>query len=200
MNAAGDTIGDIVTLTITLDDIEPRIWRRLEVPAAYRLDELHRAVNAAMGWLDYHLHEFEIGGRRYGMPDVDISTEADRTLPEENTVIGDLAHAGQQHLAYWYDFGDDWWHTIEIESTDPAQKGVFYPRCTGGAGACPPEDCGGLPGFEEFKEAMADHRHPSHADLKEWHGGDFDPAAFSFEETSKLLRQVATGKLPENWG
>jgi len=187
MNAAQDSATDIVTLTITLDDIEPRIWRRLEVPAAYRLDELHRIVNAAMGWLDYHLHEFEIGGRRYGS-DIDMSAQADRTLPEENVVIGDLARAGEKHLAYWYDFGDDWWHTIEIEAIGPAQKEVVYPRCTDGANACPPEDCGGVWGFQEFKVAMADPGHPDHADLTEWYGGDYDPMAFSAETTSQLLR------------
>jgi len=124
------------------------------------------------------------------------------TLPEENIVIGELARVGEKRLTYWYDFGDGWWHTIEIEAIGPAQKDVFYPRCTGGANACPPEDCGGLPGFEEFKEAIADPKHPSHADLKEWYGdGDYDPGAFSAEETSKLLRQVVTGELPgpDDW-
>lgn len=200
MNAAADNASDIVTLTISLDEIEPRIWRRVEVPASYYLSELHRTLNAAMGWLDYHLHEFQIGGRRYGAPDMDMSVEADRTLPEENIVIGDLARVGEKSIAYWYDFGDDWWHTIAIEAMGPAQAGAFYPRCTHGAGACPPEDCGGLPGFEGFKEAMVDPSHPEHDDLKDWYGGDYDPGEFSAEETSKLLRQVATGELPEGWG
>lgn len=91
----------------------------------------------------------------------------------------------------------NWWHTIEIERIGPAEKGVFYPRCTGGANACPPEDCGGPPGFDEFRAAMADLGHPGHADLKEWYGDDFDPTAFSAEDTSMPLRQVAPGELAE---
>ena len=188
---------DIVSLTITLDDIEPRIWRRLEVPAGYRLDELHRALNVAMGWLDYHLHEFRIGDFRYGAPDADMVAMGDKTLAEENIVIGQLARARTTRFAYCYDFGDDWWHTIDIESVGPAQAGVFYPRCADGAGCCPPEDCGGVPGFYDFREAMADPRHPDHDDLKERYGGDFDPAEFSAEKTSELLRQAAAGVLPD---
>jgi hypothetical protein len=191
-----DEASDIVTLTIALDEVEPRIWRRVEIPASYRLDELHRALNATMGWLDYHLHEFRIGDFRYGAPDVDMSAMGDRTLPEENIVIGDLARAGTKRFGYWYDFGDDWWHTVDIQSLGPAQRGVFYPRCVDGAGACPPEDCGGLFGFENFKEALADPSHPDHDDLRDWYGGGFDPAEFSVEKTSKLLRQMATGEAP----
>ena len=194
-----DTTGDIVTLTIALDDVEPRVWRRLEVPAEYGFDRLHQTLNAAMGWLDLHLHEFEVGGKRYG-DGVDMSAEADATLPEDGLVIGDVARSGERRLAYWYDFGDDWWHTLEIEAIGPALAGVFYPRCTDGAGACPPEDCGGPPGFDEFKRALADPEHPEHENLKEWYGDEFDPDAFSVEATSALLRQVTTGELPDDWG
>lgn len=193
-----DTTNDIVTLTITLDDVEPRIWRRLEVPAEYGFDRLHRALNAAMGWLDLHLHEFEVAGKRYG-DDVDMSAEADATLPEATLVIGDVAKSRHRRFAYWYDFGDDWWHTVEIESVDPALNGVFYPRCTAGAGACPPEDCGGPPGFEELKRTLADPGHSDHEDLREWYGGDVNLDFFSVEATSTLLRQVTTGELPEGY-
>jgi hypothetical protein len=194
-----DAPGDVVTLTITLDDVEPRIWRRLEIPADYSFEHLHQALNTAMGWLDLHLHEFKVAGKRYG-DGVDMSAEADATLPEAELIIGDVAQAGERRIAYWYDFGDDWWHTVEIEACGPAQEGVFYPRCTDGAGACPPEDCGGPPGFEEFKRALADPEHPEHEELLEWYGGEFDADAFSVEATCALLRQVATGEPPEQWG
>jgi hypothetical protein len=189
----------VLTLKITLLGAKPPIWRRLEVPASYHLGELHAALNTAMGWSDYHLHEFDIGGRRYGAPDIDFSAEGDETLPEENVVLGDLARAGVKRLEYWYDFGDDWRHTVVIEKTGQGQEGVFYPRCIAGRGACPPEDCGGLWGFEDFKEAMADGAHPEHDSLKDWYGGDFDPGHFSAEEASKLLRTMATGELPGEW-
>jgi hypothetical protein len=189
--------GDIVTLRVSLDDVEPPVWRRLEIPAEYSFDRLHQVLNAAMGWLDLHLHEFRVAGKAYG-DGVDMSVEADATLPEEDLVLGDVARGGEKRLAYWYDFGDDWWHTVEIEAVGPAEAGVSYPRCTAGAGACPPEDCGGPPGFEDFKRAMADPADPEHAELKEWYGDDFDPEAFSVEATSELLRLVATGRLPRD--
>jgi hypothetical protein len=193
-----DTTNDIVTLTISLDEVEPRVWRRLEIPAGYNFNRLHQVLNAAMGWLDMHLHEFEVAGKRYG-DGVDMAAEADAALPEADLVIGDVARSRQHRFAYWYDFGDDWWHTVEIESVVPALSGVFYPRCTDGAGACPPEDCGGPPGFEELKRALADPGHPDHEDLKEWYGGKVDLDLFSIEATSALLRQVTTGELPEGW-
>jgi hypothetical protein len=189
----------IVALKVELLGVKPSVWRRLEVPAAFHLGELHAALNSAMGWLDYHLHEFEIDERRYGVPDVDFAPEADETLPEESVLLGDLAQAGTGRFEYVCDLGDDWRHIVVIEKTGTAEAGVFYPRCTGGGGACPPEDCGGVWGFEEFKEAMADPRHPEHESLKEWHGGAFDPDEFSSEEASKLLRAMATGELPEDW-
>jgi hypothetical protein len=187
----------IVTLKVKLIGLEPPVWRRLEVPASYHLGELHSALNAAMGWLDYHLHEFEVGGRKYGVPDLDFFPADDTTLPEENIVIGDLARAGVGGFEYHYDFGDDWHCSVAIEATEPAQEGICYPRCVAGERAAPPEDCGGLPGFEDFRKAMADPRHPEHDGLKEWYGGEFDPEAFSAEEVSQLLRQVATGERPE---
>lgn len=191
---------EIVTLKITLLGAKPPIWRRLEVPASYHLGELHQALNAAMGWLDYHLHEFVIGGRCYGVPADDFFPDDDNTLPEENIVLGDLARADVQRFEYHYDFGDDWRSSVVVEQTGPAEDGVFYPRCVAGRRAAPPEDCGGLWGFADFKEALADPRHPEHRELKEWYGGEFDPEAFSAVEVSKLLRQVATGELPEEWG
>lgn len=120
-------------------------------------------------------------------------------IAEQDLVIGEVARAGERRFAYWYDFGDDWWHTIEIEAVGPAQRGVVYQRCTDGAGACPPENCGGPPGFEHFKRALADPDDPDHADPREWYGDDFEPDASSVEKTSALLRQMATGEAPEGW-
>ena len=188
----------IVTLKTALVGAKPPIWRRLEVPASYHLGELHSTLNAAMGWLDSHLHQFDIDGRKYSISDDDIWIDVDPPLPEESVTLADLVRAGVKRFGYWYDFGDSWHHDVSIEKTGPAEKGVFYPRCVAGRRACPPEDCGGLWGFAEFQEVMADPRHSEHDELKEWYGGEFDPEAFSAEEVSKLLRQAATGLLPED--
>ncbi len=188
---AGD---GIVTLTVTLRGTSPRVWRRLEVPASLTLDRLHEILVTAMGWLDYHLHAFDIEGRRYGVPDDDF--DFDDTLPEEQVVLGDLARADVRRFTYEYDFGDGWLHDIVLEAVGEALPGVEYPRCVAGERACPPEDCGGIPGFYAFVEAMADPGHPEHKDFAVWYGGEFDAEAFSAEQVSSLLRIVWTGEMP----
>ena len=189
----------IVTLKITLLRAKPPIWRRLEVPAAYNLGELHSVLSAAMGWLDSHLHMFDVDGREYSISDDDIWIDTDPPLPEESVTLADLVRDGVKRFGYWYDFGDSWHHDVVIEKTAPPEAGVFYPRCVAGRRACPPEDCGGLWGFAELQEVMADPRHPEHDELKYWYGRDFDPTAFSAGEVSELLRKVASGELAEEW-
>ena len=191
--------GGIVVLKITLKGTHPPVWRRVEVPASYDLAKVHGVLNAAMGWLDYHLHEFDIEGRRYGIPDADLSPEEDFTIPEERVILGELSRVGVRHFTYVYDFGDGWMHSVTIESMAPAEPGVFYPRCTDGSHAAVPEDCGGVSGFAEFLEAMASTKHPEHAEFKTWYGGDYDPAAFSAEEVSRVVRVVDTGLLSHEW-
>jgi hypothetical protein len=186
----------VVTLKVTLRGTKPPVWRRLEVPSSLTLDRLHELLVTAMGWFDYHLHAFEIEGRRYGVPD--DSFDLDDTLPEEEIVLADLVGVGVERFEYEYDFGDGWQHEIVVESVGEPMSDVNYPRCTAGARACPPEDCGGIPGFAEFVEAMADPRHPEHKALRTWYGGEFDPAAFSAEQTSSLLHVLWTGEIPDD--
>jgi hypothetical protein len=196
-SAAAASSGEtVVTLTVTLLGTEPPVWRRLEVPSSLTLDRLHEILVTAMGWLDYHLHAFEIDGRRYGVPD--DSFDFDDTLPEEEIVLADLVGIGVDRFIYEYDFGDGWQHEIVIESVGESISGVSYPRCTAGERACPPEDCGGIPGFAEFVEVMADPRHPEHEAMSAWYGGEFDPAAFSAEVASSLLRMLWTGEIPDD--
>ncbi len=189
----------VVTLKITLRGTKPPVWRRVEVPASYDLEQVHRVLNAAMGWFDYHLHEFDIEGRRYGVPDTDWSPEGDSTIPEETVILGDLSRVGVRTFTYRYDFGDDWTHTVAVESVARAEPDVFYPRCTDGRRAAVPEDCGGVHGFSEFLDVMAQREHPEHDELESWYGSEYDPVEFSAEEVSRVLHIVATGKLPDDW-
>lgn len=196
-SAAAESSDDrVVTLKVTLRGTEPPVWRMLEVPSSLTLDRLHEVLVTAMGWFDYHLHAFEIDGRRYGEPD--DSFEFDDTLPEREIVLADLVGVAVERFTYEYDFGDGWQHDIIIESLSEPISGVDYPRCTAGERACPPEDCGGISGFAEFVEAMADSRHPEHRELRAWYGGEFDPAAFSVEKTSSLLHILWTGEVPDD--
>ncbi len=175
----------IARIRIRLNEIEPEIWRRIDVPLGLSLKGLHDAIQAAMGWLDYHLFEFRIGDKLYGLPepleDGDRKVLHAKLLKLETLVARDI-----RRFDYVYDFGDDWQLTVEIEQVVAGDPALKYPRYVDGARRAPPEDCGGPYGFADFVEALADKRHPRHRELRRWYGGPFDPE--SFDERSIRLR------------
>lgn len=163
----------------------PAIWRRIEVPSTMTLPRLHTALQALMGWLDYHLHAFVADGVAYGDPDLleDLAQE-DYALVR----LRDIAPRVGARFAYNYDFGDDWWLDLVVEAIGSPDPAARYPRCIGGALATPPEDVGGLHGYAACRRALRDPRHPDHADLVAWVGGPFDPAAFDVARANARLR------------
>ena len=174
---------EIYQLKVTLNHIKPPIWRRVEVPGEIRLGKLHRALQAAMGWTDSHLHAFRIGNERYGVPDPNFPSD---TKNERNIRLDSVAQQSGRFF-YDYDFGDGWKHEIEVEKILPAETAVHYPRCVDGKRACPPEDCGGPPGYEYLLEVLADPEHEEHDSMIEWVGGEFDPEAFDVEKVNQIL-------------
>lgn len=182
----------IARLRISLEDWEPEIWRVVEVPAEASLKMVHDVIQAAMGWQDCHLWEFEAGARRYGP--TEPGWAGDEVASAKNAKLGALIDRGVRELIYAYDMGDDWRHVVTVEAVGPAEEGVGYPRLVGGARRCPPEDIGGLPGFENFLEAMADPRHEEHEELLEWHGGPYDPATFDEPAARRRLAMLAVGR------
>lgn len=163
----------IARLRVTLDDVEPAVTRTLDVPADIRLDRLHAALQAALGWADYHLWEFRAGDVGWGVPDPDWP---DGPLDARKTTLWQaIEDSGAKTLTYLYDFGDGWEHTVKILRFDDAVHGNKYPVLIEAAGCCPPEDVGGPWGYADFLDAIADPNHEQHDDIKEWHGGDFDP-------------------------
>jgi hypothetical protein len=149
---------------------------------------LHEIIQIAMGWQNCHMHEFRAGDQRFSMAAMEDFAEVDDTAREEcNAVLSELVDDGHKKLRYWYDFGDDWWHTITIEKTLDMSPDNRHPACLAGARACPPEDIGGLWGYAEFLEAMADPKHERHRELSEWYGRPFDPTRVDLNEVNKLL-------------
>lgn len=177
---------NIYQLKITLKDIRPPVWRRLQVSADIKLGKLHRVIQDAFGWTDSHLHAFTVAGETYGVPDPDFPGE---TRSERNVRLDSLVDAGDR-LMYEYDFGDGWRHEILIEKVLPAEAGARYPRCLAGARACPPEDYGGPPGYEHMLEVLREPRHPERPDTLEWLGVEFDPEAFDLDEVNAVLRKI----------
>ncbi|RKS09570.1 pRiA4b ORF-3-like protein [Nocardiopsis sp. Huas11] len=141
-------------LKIVLEGTRPQVWRRVEVPSVTRLSDLHRLIQVAMGWEDTHLHAFEFAGRRYS-PDEGLGLgPADRN--EHTARVADVLRRRGAKGVYTYDFGDDWSHGITVEEIVDADPGAVYPRLVDGHGGCPPEDCGGAPGFEYLRH-LRDH-------------------------------------------
>ena len=172
---------------ITLQDIKPSIWRRIQVPETYSFWDLHVAIQDAMGWADYHLHQFELvdpstGVKvEIGIPDGESGWDT-QTLPGWKRKIADYFSMENKVANYVYDFGDDWNHRIRLEKILPREKGVEYPICVAGERACPPEDCGGVWGYEDFLEIISDPDHEEYEEMIEWVGGEFDPEYFEVKD------------------
>jgi len=163
----------VARLKVTLSDVEPQVLRRFDVPLKIRLSRLHEVIQAAMGWTNTHLYEFRAGGAGWGVPDPDGFYEG--PLPASKTSLLDVMEdVGTKTIHYIYDFGDNWHHVIKVEKFDDAIPGAEYPRLVRAIGACPPEDIGGVPGYADFLEAIADPAHEAHAEMLEWYGCDFD--------------------------
>jgi hypothetical protein len=173
--------GQAVELTVVLRDTEPPIWRRIVVPTSMPLRQLHAVLQTAMGWQDYHLHLFDVGGVLYG----DIEDFPGELGDEETFTVGDAAAVAAE-WRYQYDFGDGWDHDIRVGQRLPS-VGTGTPHCVDGARACPPEDCGGIPGYEHLVEVLADPADPEHVELLEWVGGEFDAEAFDLAATNAAL-------------
>lgn len=181
----------IYQLIITLDMSDPPVWRKVLVPSDIQLGDLHYILQIAMGWENRHLHQFIIGGKHYGMPDPDYPADSSSPIFDESKyMLSELAPEEGTSFGYEYDFGDSWSHTVLVEKILERERGVRYPVCTAGEMACPPEDVGGIPGYQEFVKAIADRRHPEHRELLAWIGGKFDPKKFGAEEINMALRDL----------
>ena len=180
--------GSVFQLKVTLNDTKPPVWRRVLVDGSSTLDHLHEVIQAAFGWWNSHLHEFEVGRTRYGVPDPDEDW-GQPAQDERRTRLNAIAGEGSA-FRYTYDFGDNWDHRIVIETVKPAAAGVKVPACVDGRRACPPEDCGGTWGYRELLEILTDPTHPEHDERREWIGRPLDPEAFDAADFEDNLRNA----------
>lgn len=177
----------VVRLHVQLEGLSPAIWRRLVVPEAIDLPQLHTAIQIAMGWSDHHLHEFEFGAARYGWRDPAFPIAGLRE--EEGMRLVDVLRAtGADRFTYRYDLGDDWTHAVSVEAIEPNAEAIRGVVCTGGAQRCPPEDVGGPPGYLEFLQALRDPAHEGHRDALAWAGEPIDPPELDLVLVNALLR------------
>ena len=168
--SAADSFNEIATVRIELEGSDPVIWREVEMPTSVTLRTLHDIIQATIGWFDYHLWEFTIAKRRYGLPmDEDWGTEP--RIDAGKVRLRDVLGPRKTTIHYLYDFGDCWDHRLTVTRIRPGDPALSYPRYMAGERNGPPEDCGGVPGFYQMLAAAADPKHPDHAEIKEWLDG-----------------------------
>jgi hypothetical protein len=182
----------VARLKITLDDVEPKVLRRVEVPLAIRLDRLHLTIQAAMGWSNSHLYEISAGGVGWGIPDP--NWPGGPLDARKTKLVEVLEDTGLKTLHYLYDFGDSWEHTIKIERLSDPEAGSLYPRLIEAIGRCPPEDVGGAPGYAELLDATADSQHERHAEISEWLPDNFNPNAVNI-----AMLEADVAALAKSW-
>ncbi len=177
-------------IRVSLMHIQPEIWRLIRVPADIRMDRLHDVLQIALGWTDSHLHQFHVidakgGTKAYvGRPDPDFEGRTSTQDETKRLLKNFLAKPGNR-IGYEYDFGDSWRHEIKLTAVHAQSVRLSTPLCMEGARACPPEDCGGVPGFEHVLAASTNPKRVV-KDLVEWLG-DYDPTAFDLAAVNRVL-------------
>ena len=174
---------------ITLLGVEPEVSRILLVRPDTTLAEFHRYVQAAMGWQECHLYVFRIGGRDYGVP----SDFDQKVFDARRYTLDRFIAQMPAGFEYVYDFGDHWTHRIDILAPEDAAYRKQYPICVDGAGDCPPEDCGGPPGYRNLRDALADSSHPQHGELHEWIKSIEYDRHFSVQSATWTMRDMQRG-------
>jgi hypothetical protein len=191
----------LITLRVELDDITPAIWRRIEVDGDITLRGLHHIIQAAFGWTSSHLHEFVMEDRIYAMLDNEnvldsIEDLQQKTFDDRKAKLQQLAYQGQR-FAYQYDFGDNWMHTVVVEKIEPVAKKMGCANIIDGQRACPPEDVGGVSGYEEFLTTIQQEPSTQHAqDYLRWIGGHFDSETFDRRAANSTLLRMGWNR----WG
>lgn len=195
---------DIVQLKITLLHTDPPIWRRLLVETEASFLELHYIIQIAMGWESRHLFEFRVGDHRFQEFREDMDPPEDKGITDALEVsLGQILSGRKQEFTYEYDFGDGWRHQVEVEKFLPSDDEVAYPFCIEGQLNCPPEDCGGVPGFYRMLKILGNKRHPERKEMLEWLGDDYDPKYFNPDEVNEELQDFQNyllgGEEDDDW-
>lgn len=176
----------VYQLKVTLEDTQPPIWRRIQITGDATLGDVHAIMQIVMGWQDEHMHAFTINKFEYGSPMQEFEGR-----DEDSYTLSEVVTGKGMKFRYEYDFGDGWSHQIVVEKIMPCESGQTYPVCLDGAGACPPEDCGGVPGFYDMLEVLKNPKSEEYEEISEWLGDSFDPTLFEIEEVNRELRHLS---------
>lgn len=180
-----DTFKKIYQLKLSIKGISPKIWRRIQVPENYTFLDLHKAIQTAMNWEDYHLHEFEMQNPKtgtfdkIGKTDDECETFCEPLVPENKVRLSKYFSSENKVALYTYDFEDNWKIKVRLEEILPKKQGTKYPVCTAGKRAAAPEDIGGIWGYEEMLDILKDPEHEEYEHTMAWLGKGFDPERFN---------------------
>ena len=177
----------IYHLRVTLEDTKPPIWRDILVPSQLNLEDLHHVIQTAMGWQNTHLHQFIANQQLYGINDDEINHYEN---DERDYTIAELLSDPKKWIRYEYDFGDSWLHKIELKTILPANEQNKKIRCIKGKRACPPEDCGGIWGYNDLLENLAHANLEEKREIYSWLGEDFDPEYFNIKQINESLQRL----------
>jgi len=184
-------------LKISLNHSKPPIWRRILVGEYSTFYDLHLIIQYAMGWDDAHLWEFNVDGDTLSEKFTDeedddnfFGIDENKSLDPADTLLSDLITKVKEKFKYLYDFGDSWEHTITVEKIIEETGEQQLPYCLTGKYNCPPEDCGGIWGYYELMEILANPKHKEYKSMREW-VGDYDADEFDLDLINKKLSMLA---------
>ena len=183
----------IYQIYISLKGSKPKIWRRILTKPDITLFDFHKIVQTVMGWTNSHLHQFVKGREFYSPEDLDEGFELEADNDSKKVKLNFLLKTENDKIIYEYDFGDGWQHDIILEKILTAEKTLQIPSCIGGKGGCPPEDCGGIWGYEHIKEILSNPKHKQYKETMGWLGSEFNPDFFDMKETNKMLKEPDYG-------
>lgn len=180
----------ILQLKITLKGTEPAVFRTVQIPSTINFLDLHYIIQVVMLWENSHLHEFKFKDYRISQLFEENDEDwAEGVIDSRDVIVGDVISKGDK-LIYEYDFGDSWIHEIKVEKELPNVPEMFFPRCIDGAMQSPPEDCGGIYGFQNLVELMNGEKNDEYEEMVEWLGEPFDPTEFDMDMINEILADL----------
>jgi hypothetical protein len=174
-------------LRITIDGIDPPVWRQIAVPETFSLNKLHHIIQIAFGWTNSHLYMFGEYEHKIGDPILWGDSETE-TLWDKKVKIKDVLKKEGDRLKYEYDMGDGWMHTIALQKIAEAETKIA--QCLDGARDAPPEDCGGIHGYKQLINHLHHPEQDGYIELLEWLGDDYDPDHFDLKSVNKELKSL----------
>ena len=182
-------MGNIIQFKITLLGIQPLIWRQFQVTDDYRFDRFHQVIYLVMGWWNSHLHEFKIGDREIGMPDDDYDYEFPNLEDESEVFLHEMEFKKGDEFHYLYDFGDHWEHHLKVEKV--TKGALSAPSCLRGKNACPPEDCGGITGYNNMLKVLKKPNDPEYESWIRWLPDGYSPKFYDIHGVNTELAKFA---------